>query len=96
MHVFLIVSSPDVAVERYAAPNLQEKLKAVYCILSLCLALVKNPKLHKARAKNDPKVFFINTYYLTFEPCLDDGQMSQGTKLQGVSNSIFRKNNCKL
>jgi len=46
--------------------------------------------------EKDPKVCSFNTYCLTLEPWFYDGQVSQGTKLQGESNAIFRKNNWKL
>lgn len=46
--------------------------------------------------ERDPKVCSFNTHCLTLEPWFYDGQVSQGTELQGESNAIFRKNNWKL
>jgi len=46
--------------------------------------------------EKDPKVCSFSTSRLTLEPWFCDGQVSQGTELQGESNSIFRKNNWKL
>lgn len=46
--------------------------------------------------EKDPQVGAVSTSRSTLEPWFYDGQVSQGTELQGESNSIFRKNNWKL
>lgn len=62
-----------------------------------CLEPVKSPERQgEGGQEMDPKVCSFNTSCLTLESWLYDGQVSQGTKLQGESNSIFRKNNWKL
>lgn len=64
---------------------------------AVCRAFAKSPEGQgEGGMEKDPKVCSFSTSRSTLEPWFYGGQVSQGTELQGESNSIFRKNNWKL